>query len=57
MKDDKICGRDVTLIHRLNRSAKITVAGVTHPKGQLIKFKSRQRAENHIRSMRLEVKE
>lgn len=57
MADDKICGREVTLIHRPHRSPKITVAGVTHPKGQLIKFKSRERAENHIRNMRLEVTE
>jgi hypothetical protein len=51
---DKICGRDVTIIHRGKFSAKIIVEGVTHPKGQPIKFKSRERAERHIKNMRLE---
>jgi hypothetical protein len=37
--------------------ARFIVEGVTHPKGQPIRFKSLRRAENHIINMRLVKKE
>ena len=55
---DKICGREYHATATLKGvRPRIIVEGVNHPKGGPIKFKSIERAENHIRNMGLEVPE
>lgn len=50
-----ICGREYTVKHGgKGVRPRIIVEGITHPKGLPIRFKSKDRAERHIKNMRLE---
>lgn len=52
MSEETICGREWS-----RQGKRIIVEGVMHPAGKLpIRFKSRERAERHIRTMKLEKK-
>lgn len=60
--DGTICGRacEIRLAGFASKTGsrgkpRYIVAGVTHSKGAPIRFKSAQRAENHIRNMKMVV--
>lgn len=56
--EQKICGRRYDVRARTpNGPVRVIVDGINHPKGEPIRFKSAERAERHIRNMRLEVRE
>lgn len=62
MSNSKICGRDYEVVppiicHERDRHGAISrvhVDGVTKSDGTPIRFKSQERARNHVRNMRLE---
>ena len=56
MSDRKmvVCGRPYRVTAELKGvRPRVIVEGVNHPKGEPIRFKSVDRAERHIRNMRL----
>jgi hypothetical protein len=64
---DLICGREFQTVapgkegpqRDVNRPPvrRFLVDGITHPKGEPIRFKSREKAERHIRNMGLAISE
>lgn len=53
----KLCGRSVTTISRKGVKPRYLVAGMNHPKGEPIRYKSLDRAERDIINMKRVVLE